>query len=222
MPAAIFLGSWQFDRSDQRTERNQELIDQLRAEPVVLASSRDVSLLSEWAPVRIVGRFEQGSDILVRRRIQDGFNGFYVLSPFVPLDGGQAFLVNRGWLLAKGAAREEIDVPPAPLGQFELAARWRQAETPTGEIPPDLPIGQVLVINPDQIASRYPDVGPVNPSGYLQADDALATDEGSLKVVALPPLSQGPHLAYAVQWLIFGVAAIVGWVILAKREIRPR
>ena len=221
VPTAVYLGLWQFDRSEQRNERNQLLIEQLQAEPTEVSSVTDFSSLTEWAPLRLSGRFESGSDVLVRRRLQDGFNGFYVLTSFQANDG-RAYLINRGWLLARGAANDEIIVPRPPTGLISIDGRWRNAEAIAGEIPADLPSGQVLVINPSQIAGRYPNVGQVNPEGYLQASEALSAEPEGLEVVKLPALGQGPHLAYAVQWLIFGAAAILGWFLLAKREIRQQ
>lgn len=221
VPTAVYLGLWQFDRSEQRTQRNQQLIEQLQAAPTELSGTTDLANLSEWAPLRLSGRFESGTDVLVRRRIQDGFNGFYVLSSF-RTDDGRVFLVNRGWLLARGAANEEIVVPQPPAGDMSLEGRWRNAEVITGEIPADLPPGQVLVINPEQIAERYPTVGRANARGYIQASEALSAQPEGLEVVMLPALGQGPHLAYAVQWMIFGAAAILGWFLLAKREIRQQ
>ena len=35
---------------------------------------------------------------------------------------------------------------------------------------------------------------------------------------ALPDLSDGPHLSYAVQWIFFAGVAIVGFVVLIRRE----
>jgi cytochrome oxidase assembly protein ShyY1 len=37
----------------------------------------------------------------------------------------------------------------------------------------------------------------------------------------LPELSAGPHLAYAVQWLLFTVIAIGGWMVLLRNESLP-
>jgi surfeit locus 1 family protein len=40
--------------------------------------------------------------------------------------------------------------------------------------------------------------------------------------VRLPPeeLSEGPHLSYAIQWFTFATIAVVGAVILLRRERR--
>jgi cytochrome oxidase assembly protein ShyY1 len=221
VPIAIYLGLWQLERSEQRNERNRELISQLQAESRSLEQVPDTASLKEWTPVSTSGRFEIGTDILVRRRQLGGFNGFYVLSAFRSEDG-KSYLVNRGWLLAKGAADAEIAVPPAPVGPVRLDARWRTAEEVTSALPADLPDRQVLVIAPSQIVERYKKVGLVDEAGYLQANVAQSQVPEALETVTLPAIGQGPHLAYAVQWMIFGAAAVVGWFLLAKREIGQR
>ena len=33
-----------------------------------------------------------------------------------------------------------------------------------------------------------------------------------------PEPSEGPHLAYAFQWFLFALLALVGYVVLARRE----
>ena len=48
-------------------------------------------------------------------------------------------------------------------------------------------------------------------------------EQGDLPVPELPPeLTDGPHLGYAFQWFAFGTIALVGWVILVRREALDR
>ncbi len=44
--------------------------------------------------------------------------------------------------------------------------------------------------------------------------------QGELPVpVPLPPLDDGPHLGYALQWFAFASIAVIGWAILVRREV---
>ena len=44
-------------------------------------------------------------------------------------------------------------------------------------------------------------------------------EQGDLPVPEPPPeLTDGPHLGYALQWFAFGSIALIGWVILVRRE----
>jgi cytochrome oxidase assembly protein ShyY1 len=38
----------------------------------------------------------------------------------------------------------------------------------------------------------------------------------------LPTLDDGPHLSYAVQWFIFSIAVVVGWVLAVRKSIDSR
>ena len=40
--------------------------------------------------------------------------------------------------------------------------------------------------------------------------------------VAVPELTEGPHLSYAVQWFIFAAAVGVGWVLAVRKSINDR
>jgi cytochrome oxidase assembly protein ShyY1 len=40
----------------------------------------------------------------------------------------------------------------------------------------------------------------------------------SLRPVPLPEVTDGPHLSYAIQWFAFGVIALVGSVVLARKD----
>ena len=43
-------------------------------------------------------------------------------------------------------------------------------------------------------------------------------ESADLRPIPLPDLSDGPHLSYAVQWVIFAGVAVVGFVFLIRRE----
>ena len=40
--------------------------------------------------------------------------------------------------------------------------------------------------------------------------------------VAPPELGEGPHLSYAVQWFVFTVCAVVGWVLAVRASVNRR
>ncbi|MFM8483032.1 MAG: hypothetical protein ACKOBT_06775, partial [Actinomycetota bacterium] len=58
----------------------------------------------------------------------------------------------------------------------------------------------------------------------VELDISDPIDDGSLQPVAAPELSDGPHLSYAIQWLIFAAAVVIGWVLAVRRSYvtRPR
>jgi cytochrome oxidase assembly protein ShyY1 len=55
----------------------------------------------------------------------------------------------------------------------------------------------------------------------MQLEEQSPAQAGDLPVVVpRPELDEGPHLSYAVQWFTFGTIALVGFVVLARREAR--
>jgi cytochrome oxidase assembly protein ShyY1 len=52
----------------------------------------------------------------------------------------------------------------------------------------------------------------------VQLKSSVPGDDPSLAPIPLPELSDGPHLSYAVQWFLFATIAVVGYVVLLRRE----
>ena len=128
-------------------------------------------------------------------------------------DGG-AILVVRGWV---PFAFQEAPVAEAapPAGDVSVEGTLVQDEG-DGSDRPD------AVGGPDPrrggIASTLPyDVAPLP----LRLTDQTPPQPGELpRPEPAPELSQGPHLSYAIQWFSFAVIALVGAVILLRRDRR--
>ncbi|HEX5950122.1 MAG TPA: hypothetical protein VFZ96_03895, partial [Actinomycetota bacterium] len=75
---------------------------------------------------------------------------------------------------------------------------------------------------------RYPDPAMLQAPYELwplamQLEEQSPAQDGDMPVVVpRPELDEGPHLSYAVQWFIFATIALVGFVVLARREARDR
>jgi surfeit locus 1 family protein len=63
---------------------------------------------------------------------------------------------------------------------------------------------------------------PVLPMYVDLLDSTPPEPADQITPVAAPDLSEGPHLSYAVQWCIFSLAAVVGWVLAVRRSVRTR
>ena len=56
----------------------------------------------------------------------------------------------------------------------------------------------------------------------LVAEISEPADSSILLPASAPELSEGSHLSYAIQWLIFATAVIVGWVLAVRKSIANR
>ena len=81
------------------------------------------------------------------------------------------------------------------------------------------PAGQVRRIDVPAIAADlpYPLYG-----GYLDRITEDPRARPSPEVLVLPELGDGPHLVYAVQWWLFALLALGGFLVLARREAADR
>ncbi|MFI9595668.1 SURF1 family protein [Nonomuraea sp. NPDC052265] len=227
IPAFVFLGRWQFGRFEERSDNKDRVTSNIEAAAVPLdrltAPGRQVGEGDRYRTVVASGTYDAAHGLLVRRRPQEGHNGFYVLTPLVTGDG-TAVIVNRGWIPAAASADATPPVPAPPSGQVTVTGRLRQSETEdsTGiRERSGLPDGQVLLIDPGKIGQRWPYrlVG-----GYVELTGQQPEPASAPAPVPAPDVGSGGglNLAYGVQWWLFIGIAIGGWIMLIRREVAER
>ena len=217
VPAFIALGRWQLDRFDQRVTTNRMIHANLAAEPVPverLAPPGTVVPRAEvWRRASAVGRYDEDRQRLVRNRANNGRTGFHVLVPLIT-ESGTAVLVDRGWIPAGETARDTPAPPPAPSGTVTVVGRLRASQHgSTGGS--DMPAGQIAKIDIGRLSGE---LGLPLYGGYLELVEEQPAASPAPVPPEVPELSTGPHLAYAVQWFLFAIGAVVGVGYLARRE----
>lgn len=224
--ACGFLANWQFTRNEERSAQLALVEANYDAAPVALADlippggSFDPG--DQWRPVELTGRYLADDQLLVRNRPHGGTAAFEVLVPF-ELTDGRVLLIDRGWV-PPGADSPLPDViPAAPDGQVTVVARLAPGEElpRSGRSAPD---GQVPTIHLPLIADTIDtDAGArMETTAYalmVSEDPAPAARPTALESPSEDP---GPHLSYAIQWILFAVMGFgfIGYVI--RTEIRHR
>lgn len=210
--AMINLSLWQFDRLDQRRDFNAR-VEQRSVEEVVDVRSLDATIPSdvEWRRIGAVGVYRSGDDVLILNRSQGGQAGLNVVTP-MDLEDGSVLLVVRGFL---PLGRE---VPAAPTGTVKVIglARAPEARRSTDLNTSAGRVSELFRLDIDRIAAQT--TGEVVPIA-LVAEASQPADDPSLQPVERPTLSEGSHLSYAIQWIIFSVAVVVGWVLACRRTL---
>jgi cytochrome oxidase assembly protein ShyY1 len=224
--ACAFLSQWQFDRNAGRAEQLALVEANYDATPVALdaliAEGGSLNAEDEWRPVELVGSYLSDETLLVRNRPHGGTAAFEVLVPFALTDG-RVLLIDRGWV-APGADQPEPDeIPAPPEGEVTVVARLRPSEPlpPSGRSAPD---GQVPTINVPLVATTIDSetAARMDTSAYallVSEDPAPATTPTALESPSEDP---GPHLSYAIQWILFAIMGFVfiGYVIRTERRHR--
>jgi len=213
----IVLSLWQFDRMVERRDFNAEVRDRTSLPLVDIADLESVDANPadlEWRSVGAKGVYLIDEQVTIANRSQNGRAGSNVVTPLV-LDDGRILLVNRGFVALDEAA------PDAPEGEIRVVGSLRAGETRRTGQPADAPgdLDEFLRLDIErldaQIDGELLDV-------VLALEQSDPAESSSLTPVPLPELNGGPHLSYAIQWLIFATAVGIGWVLAVRWSLRRR
>jgi cytochrome oxidase assembly protein ShyY1 len=130
-------------------------------------------------------------------------------------DAGPVIWVERGWLPTGSKSDSPDDIPVVDNLPRELTLRLRPAE-PT--LDRTAPTGQLSSIDLETASLAL-----VDRETYQQAYGRLVNESPELptgQLIGKPELSEGNHLSYAMQWILFGLMALgaVAWTLSQERR----
>ncbi|WP_194395568.1 SURF1 family protein [Microbacterium atlanticum] len=224
--ACAFLSNWQFSRNQERSAQLELVERNYDAAPVpleqVIAAGAELDAADEWRPVVLTGTYLSDEGVLVRNRPHGGTSAFEVLVPFEVVNG-RVVLVNRGWVPPGQDQPVPDAVPAPPEGVTTVIVRLRPGEPipASGRGAPD---GQVPTISLDLVAETLSpataDALERSAYGVMVSEDPVPAETPN----ALPAPSEdpGPHLSYAIQWILFAIMGFIfiGYVIRTERRHR--
>jgi surfeit locus 1 family protein len=204
----IRLGLWQLHRLQERRVRNALVIARLSQPAIPLAILPRDTGLARYRTVRVAGDFDFDHEIVFVNRIREGAPGVQILTPVRVQGMDTGVLVDRGWVYAPDAETVDRAAWREPAG-VDALGYVQELPTP-GRGNPSLPA------HPDQF--RWLDPAAISKvTGYpvapfyvvLTGDTAVHAPHVPTRVPP-PPLDEGPHLSYAIQWFAFALIAIGG------------
>jgi len=212
----LFASQWQFARGSTQSQTNKIIAKNLDLPILTLADFDNLDpVANQWRTVKITGNFSPTNQELVRNRYYEGKFGFEVLTLFKST-GGENFWVDRGWVAAGPNAATPPKVTPAIEGNVEITARIR-SENLSRQLQGSFFVTRVETEKPKSITKlQGVDAKPY----YL---DLLPSEDGKIEPltnIELPELSNGPHYAYAIQWLAFAALALIGRILLFREAKR--
>jgi len=210
-PLLFWLGQWQLDREQEKTQLQQDYEMRTLAPAIPLDAvdwqRQDLGFLKVMAS----GRFAQERVYLLDNKIHNGRVGYELINPFVT-ESGQTVLINRGWL-AQGASRSELPSIPIIEGLVTIQ----------GSI--YVPLDEVFLLS--GVEESATNVGPK----VIQSLEIDALSTGMEKNIApysvrllekSPGLTQAnwqavnmspeKHRGYAVQWFAMLFALLVMFI----------
>lgn len=213
----VRLGFWQVSRLRERQARNASIVNRLEHPPLPvteLAGDTGVRFRRAWAE----GRYDFSHELVLASRSRLGSPGVHILTPLRLAGTDSAVLVNRGWVYSPDGMRVDLD----PWREPEAARVEGFVEEYFHEpAPVSTPSFDQAVrrLNLDSIRVRIPyPLYPVVLVQQLDSGVAAAAASGTPVRAEPPPLSEGSHRAYAVQWFGFALVGLAGTAMVVLRD----
>jgi cytochrome oxidase assembly protein ShyY1 len=210
----LWASQWQFHRGQDRSARNATIEARVDIPAVDLSTLKSNIKENEWRAITTTGSFDAEEQILLRNRYFEGKYGYAVLTRFTT-ENGDSIWVDRGWVAAGASATVVPETPEVPTGLVAITARLRlDSSLPSGSFFA-LPLNR----DDDLVSKLNAQSGLASENYYL---DLISGSVPSLTPAApaeIPSLSDGPHLAYAVQWILFAGLVVYGRYLIRKMDL---
>lgn len=220
--AALFarLGAWQLSRLRERRARNALVAARLALPPVSPAELPRDTGLARFRRVQVRGEYDYAHEIVLTNRSREGSPGVYLVTPLRLPGSDTAVLVTRGWVYSPDGAT--VDVAPwrersdtALTGFVEPMPSGRRGSPTIRDRPSAL-----RWLSREEVVRRtgY----PVTPYTVVLLGDSAGGGDSVPPRLTRPPLDEGPHLNYAIQWFSFTLIALVGTGVFLAAERRKQ
>ncbi|CAB4364936.1 MAG: hypothetical protein F2681_14325 [Actinobacteria bacterium] len=214
--AMVMLGVWQLHRLQERTSFNDRVSAHTHAP---IAPINDLLALpqldAEYRRAAATGTYEPGREFVVVNVTQDGVVGRDVVNA-LRLDDGTLVIVNRGFV------SNGVTAPSAPSGVVTVTGRLKHSQAAGLGEPSDVgsaTLTEIRRVDLGALSQQFD--SPVAPM-YLELLSSDPAEPRTLQVIKFPGLDNGPHLSYAIQWLVFTICVGVGWVFAVRRHINEQ
>jgi surfeit locus 1 family protein len=208
----VRLGVWQLQRLVERKHLNAELRSRAATKPIRLEELPKDTGQSHFRRVFVSGTYDYDHEIILTNRSRNGSPGVNIITP-LRSGSDTAVLVNRGWVYA-------------PDGMTVDVRRWREPAQMNGE-------GYVEFFRKGHGDAK----SSTHPRAYRWVDSMTISQafpyairpyfivliEGTKRSdnipprLDVPPLDEGPHKSYAIQWFSFAAISIFGTIFYLRR-----
>ncbi len=218
--AFAWAGFWQVGRLAETKDLNALIEARSALDPIQVADLGELAPdETDFQPVSDTGRYVDEELIRVANRSLDGVAGDWVVALF-ETDSGELVLVNRGFI-------RRDDVAAAPLSPASLTGWFRKTEekdsafgatdTGTGERVPRLDVQKLAERFDVELSPDWIQLAPGQDTGFVSGGQTVLPE-----ALALPPLSNGSHLSYAVQWFTFTVLGAGAYLLVLRKLAHQR
>jgi len=220
--AFALLGQWQLERAIESGEVVERTTEVPRPLEDVAEPGGAIPQTATGQVVTVTGRFIPGDEQVVGGRINDGTNGFWVVSHFVTAVDGASLPVARGWSadeVAANAARRAL-AGSGDDASVTVTGRFLPSEAP--EVPDEgADPHSMTTVSVAALINLWPGYSgqPVY-AGYV-TDQASAAGLEAIH----SPVPQNDvtlnwlNVFYALEWVVFAGFAVYLWFRLVKDAV---
>jgi surfeit locus 1 family protein len=212
--AGIFvrLGFWQLHRLAERRARNALVMARLEAPDADIGTLAGDSASMRFRRVHVTGSPDYDHELIFASRSYKGSPGVNLLTPIRIPGRDTAVIVDRGWVYA-------------PDGETVDLAKWRDRDSVFSGYVEEFPSvdGSMSATHPRTITRLgYAAIQkalpfPVAPVYVVMLGDSTVGPDRLARLTP-PPLDEGPHLNYAIQWFAFALIALGGIVVMIRQR----
>lgn len=211
----VRLGFWQLHRRTERQARNAMITSRLDSAVVDATELPRDSAMARFRRVHVAGVPDYDHELIYAARTRNGSPGVNILTPVRFPGRDTAVLVNRGWVYSPDGASVHLATWRDRDSTFtgyaeELASSPGSMYTTRAGVVARLAYDVVAKALPYPVAPIY--VVALPPPG----DSSTAMDR--IARLTIPPLTEGSHFSYAIQWFGFATVALVGAGIVIKQS----
>jgi len=224
MVLMLRLSVWQFDRLAQRRAANAELIAVLASDPLTLTEPipADVNELKD-RHVLAEGEFDLDNQVVLLVQSWQGQAGVHLITPFVIADTDKAVLVDRGWVPQTDVDQDNLAIydeegPVQLTGVVALSQPLSRYGDASAEA--EGPQTAVYRVDVSHLQAQLP--YDLLPFYVIQAPPAEGNTMPPFRELPLVDLSEGPHLSYALQWIMFTLILGGGYLIFVYRSLKKQ
>jgi len=210
----LLASQWQWNKGQTQTSQNSIIKANIIKSPLGSLASVAVPIDYQWQRASLAGHFITDKQILVRNRYYQGQYGFEVLHLFQSAQG--KIWINRGWVKAGTTAETPPQIPAISTIDTRILTRIR-SEDLSRQLQ-----GSFFAL-PHKSQSAFTSAQQFSESDFNFYLDLLQSDTPQnkpLSPIDLPDLSNGPHYAYAIQWLAFALLTLIGRGLLFRETQR--
>ncbi|CAB4698227.1 unannotated protein [freshwater metagenome] len=208
-----WASQWQYHRGVDRHERNYLIASHVSLAPIKINQIGQNYKEVEWRQLSTTGEFDPSHQILLRNRYSEGKYGFDLLTLFHD-QSGKSYWIDRGWIAPGATATDPPQLPRTSVTTVSIVGRLRLENS--------LPQGSFFAVSNEgskKLISKWNAQSNTTVKTEKYYLDLISVSDATMNPkapVVLPELTDGPHMAYALQWLFFAGLVIYGRFLLRR------